>query len=194
MALVTLMNVRKTIMKCPSCQIELTKKKLNDIEVDECPTCQGIWFEKDELRQAKDAADPDLKWMDFEIWKHEDQFKISSRNRPCPQCNQAMAVVRYGNTRVKIDCCALCKGVWLDKGEFKKIIRDLNNELLNKSFPRYILASLEEAAEILIGPESFISEWKDLCTVLRMMQYRLLAENPKIGAAMKSVQESNILG
>ncbi|MEA2064197.1 MAG: zf-TFIIB domain-containing protein, partial [Gemmatimonadota bacterium] len=109
-------------MKCPSCLRELEQKIFNDITIDECNECKGIWFEKDELRQAKDNADPDLNWMDFEIWKHEDQFKVSARNRHCPQCEQPMALVKYGKTNVNIDCCAKCKGVWLDKGEFRKII------------------------------------------------------------------------
>jgi len=42
------------------------------------------------------------------------------------------------------------------------------------------LTSIKEAAEIITGPEAFISEWKDFATVLRMMQYRMFVENPKL--------------
>ena len=38
-------------MECPRCKIELHKKTIQEIEVDECQKCEGIWFEKDELRQ-----------------------------------------------------------------------------------------------------------------------------------------------
>jgi len=178
-------------MKCPCCDVELKGKLIKDVETDECPQCKGIWFEDDELRKAKDSKDPDLNWMDFEIWKHEDKFKARSRNLACPKCNQTLVAVDYGDTDVEIDYCPHCKGIWLDKGEFKKIIEALANELLTKTFSEYIKASIEEAREIATGPESFLSEWKDFTTVCRMMQYRLFTENPKLLNTMLNIQRAN---
>lgn len=178
-------------MKCPICKIELKKKMIKEIEIDECEKCKGMWFEDDELRKAKDAANGDLNWMDFEIWKHEDQFKTKSRNLPCPQCNKVLVAINYADTNVEIDYCPTCKGTWLDKGEFKKIIETLTNELLTKPFSEYIKDSIEEAKEIITGPESFLSEWKDFTTVLRMMQYRLFVENPKLSNTVNSIQQAN---
>lgn len=173
------------------CKIELKKKMIQKIEIDECEKCKGMWFEDDELRKAKDATDEDLNWMDFEIWKHKDQFKTKSRNLPCPQCNKALVTIDYADTGVEIDYCPTCKGTWLDKGEFTKMIEALRNELLTKSFSKYITASLEEAKEIITGPESFLSEWKDFSTVLRMMRYRIFAENPKLLNTVISIQKAN---
>jgi len=178
-------------MKCPCCRIELKKKMIEKIEIDECEKCKGMWFEDDELRKAKDSTDEDLNWMDFEIWKHEDQFKTKSRNLPCPQCNKVLVTINYADTDVEIDYCLTCKGTWLDKGEFKKIIEALTDELLTKSFSEYIKASIEEAKEIITGHESFLSEWKDFSTVLRMMQYRLFVEKPKLLDTVVQVQKNN---
>ena len=164
---------------------------IEKIEIDECETCKGMWFEDDELREAKDSTDEDLNWMDFEIWKHEDLFKTKSRNLPCPQCNKVLVTINYSDTDVEIDYCPACKGTWLDKGEFTKIIEALTNELLTKSFPKYIVDSIEEAKEIVTGPESFLSEWKDFSTVLRMMQYRLFVEKPKLLDTVTSIQQAN---
>ena len=178
-------------MKCPSCKIELTKLAMDEVEIDECRQCKGIWFGDDELRIAKDAMDGDLNWMDFEIWKHEDQFKTSSRNIACPQCEKGLVSISYANTDVQIDYCPSCKGAWLDKGEFEKIVEDLTNELLTKPFSGYIEASLEEAKEVIAGSESFASEWKDFTTVLKMMNYRLFVENPNLQDALIAIQNSN---
>lgn len=180
-------------MKCPCCNVALRKKMLKSIEVDECSQCKGTWFEDDELRKAKDSSDQDLNWMDFEIWKHKDQFKAQSRELACPQCNKALVAIDYGNTGVEIDYCPTCKGTWLDKGEFNKIIDSLNNDLLTKPLSQYVKASIEEAKEIVTGPERFVSEWKDFVTVLRMMQLRLFAENPKLLDAVISLQLANPL-
>jgi Zn-finger nucleic acid-binding protein len=178
-------------MKCPCCDVELKAKLVKNTEIDECPQCKGTWFESDELRKAKDSADPDLNWMDFEIYRHEDRFKARSRKLACPQCNQALVAVDYDDTAVEIDHCPHCKGSWLDKDEFKKIIEALTNELLTKTFSQYIKASIDEAKEIIKGPESFLSEWKDFTTVCRMMQYRMFVENPKLLDTMINIQKAN---
>lgn len=178
-------------MKCPHCDIELKKKMLEDVEIDECEKCKGMWFEDDELRKAKDSSDKDLNWIDFEIWKNKDQVKAEPRNLPCPQCNKALVTINYGNTGVKIDYCPVCRGTWLNKGEFKKIVDAFTNELLTKPFSEYIKASIEEAKEIVTGPEGFISEWKDFTSVLRIMQYRLFVENPKLLDTVISIQRAN---
>ena len=178
-------------MKCPCCNTDLKRKMIKDVEVDECNKCKGIWFEDDELRKAKDSTDSDLNWMDFEIWKHKDKSQARARNLACPQCNQTLVAVDYADTGVEIDYCPKCKGTWLDKSEFKKVIEALTDELLTKSFSEYIKASLEEAKEIITGSESFVSEWKDFTTVFRMMQYRLFVENPKLLDTTINIQRIN---
>jgi Zn-finger nucleic acid-binding protein len=150
------------------------------VEIDECEKCKGSWFDADELRKLKDLTDKDLNWLDFNIWKHEDAFKDKSRNLPCPKCKSALVAIDYADTNVEIDYCPACKGTWLDAGEFNKIIEVLTDELLSTPFSEYIKASLEEAKEIIAGPEPLPSEWKDFLTVLRMMKYRLYAEKPKL--------------
>jgi len=178
-------------MKCPVCSAAMEKKHVQDVEIDECPECMGAWFQDDELRKAKDSADSDLNWMDFEVWKHADRFKAAPRNVGCPKCSGSLVCADYDNTGVEIDCCPQCKGIWLDKGEFKKITDALTDELLTKSFSHYVKASLEEAKEILTGPESFLSEWRDFITVCRMMNYRLLTENPRLLDTMTAIQRAN---
>jgi Zn-finger nucleic acid-binding protein len=179
--------------RCPKCEADLTPKNIGPVEVDECEKCKGIWFDKDELRQAKDITDSDLNWMDFEIWKHEKDFKARETHILCPNCKKHTHAIDYGSTPIEVDYCDYCKGVWLDKGEFQKIIDALTTELLTKSFSEYIGASIEEAKEVVTGPESLISEWKDLVTVLRMMQYRMFVEHPKLLKTITSVQQVNPL-
>ena len=102
-----------------------------------------------------------------------------------------MITIDYDNTGVEIDYCPACRGVWLDSGEFGKIIDALLEELTTKSAGDYWKATLQEAKEIITGKEGLISEWKDFSNVVRMMQYRILAENPKLGEAIASYQQSS---
>jgi Zn-finger nucleic acid-binding protein len=156
----------------------LKPTSVGPVQVDECEACHGVWFDRDELRQAKDATDADLRWMDFDIWRHEDAFKGCRSSLLCPVCRKPTVVVEYGTTGVRIDYCPSCRGTWLDKGEFKKIVEALEREVVEKSVPDYVKESLEEAREVVTGPETLVSEWKDFAAVLRLMQYRLFVENP----------------
>ena len=174
--------------QCPKCETELTPKSIGPVEVDECQSCKGFWFDKDELRQAKDATDSDLNWMDFEIWKHEKEFSSSPSPLHCPGCQEAMVSLEYGHSAVVVDYCTSCRGTWLDREEFKKIIDSLNEELVTKSFSGYIKEAVKDGCELLVGPETFISEWKDLATVLRLMQYRLFVESPALLNAVTDAQ------
>jgi len=180
-------------MNCPNCGQELKAKTMGSIEVDECLSCKGVWFEEDELRKVKDQTDPDLNWMDFEIWKHRDEFQVATAPRKCPHCTVDMVTIKYAHTSVEVDYCVHCRGIWLDENEFQKIIEELGQELIDKSASEYFKASLEEAKEIIAGPERFLCEWHDFSTVIRMLQYRLLVDNPKLGDTMREIQRQSPL-
>ena len=178
-------------MNCPRCQSRLETRSTGGVEIDECRSCQGIWFDADELRRVKDGSDKDLNWMDFDLWKHADRFRVNTNPVNCPNCSNAMVTIDYDQTGVEIDHCTHCRGVWLDAGELEKILDSLSRELVSKDTQGYMKASQEEAKELFTGSEGFISEWRDLATVLRMLQYRLLSDNPKLASALAEIQSKS---
>ncbi len=177
-------------MKCPKCNIELKIKEIQGVTVDECENCEGIWFERDELRKVKDNTDKDLNWMDFEIWKHHDRFKAKETKYNCPACSSTMDVLDYDSTKIEINYCSNCQGVWLDKNELQNIINSLEAELINKSLGDYVKATIEEAKELITHPEGFISEWKDFTTIFRFLEYRILSLKPAIHKTLVIFQEN----
>ena len=179
-------------MNCPNCKIELHPKRIQGIEIEECGKCEGIWFEDDELKQMKDKIDSDLNWMDFDILKHPEKCKPTAKRTNCPSCKKSMDVLDYDETKVEIDYCAFCKGIWLEKNELEKIIEALEKEILTKSLNEYISATIEEAKELLVGPETFLSEWKDFSTILRFLQYRILSLQPQIQNALITFQNNSL--
>ena len=178
-------------MECPIDGTTLETHKVHSINVEECIRCRGLWFQKGELRKAKDETDPDLQWLDFDLWSDQESFVADWSSRMCPQCGKNMATISYGATGVTIDYCAEGHGIWLDKGEFQAIIEALESELVSKNVSGYMAASLEEAKEILVGGEGFVSEWKDFLTVTRLLQYRVLVENPKVEELLIALQTTS---
>jgi Zn-finger nucleic acid-binding protein len=174
---------------CPRCQQEMRSATVASVRVEECPACKGLWFEDQELRLAKDQTDADLAWMDFEIWRHPERFQRSPRALGCPSCggDRPMVGVQYGATGVTVDACEGCHGVWLDRGELDRIVRALGDELDAKDVRDYARASLEEARELFTGSESLASEWRDLRSVLRLLQLRFFVDNPTLLSFVRAI-------
>ena len=167
-------------MKCPICKKELEKAIFYGVEVDYCPICLGLWFEDDELRLAKDKKDENLNWLDIDLWKRKNKFKIYLGERLCPACRLPLYEVYYGDSRIIVDFCSLCKGVWLDRGEFKRIIDYLRKKADFEILNNYAKVLFQEAAEILIGSETLREEIFDFLTVLKLLNYKFAVQYPTL--------------
>ena len=178
-------------MECPIDGTTLETHKIRSINIEECAQCRGLWFEEGELRKAKDQSEPDLNWLDFDLWADQESFEADWSSRKCPQCGKNMATISYAETEVTVDYCTEGHGVWLDRGEFQAIIEAFDKEIMSKDISDYVTASLEEAKEILVGDEGFVSEWKDFLTVTRLLQYRVLVENPKVAELLTALQTTS---
>jgi Zn-finger nucleic acid-binding protein len=159
-------------MVCPICQKSLSKAIFYKVEVDYCPACLGIFFEEDELRQAKDEKDKNLRWLDIDLWQKEKEFQIAKAQKLCPKCEVPFYQVNYGNSKIKVDLCNLCSGIWLDRGEFKKIIDYLKEKADYEILNNYLRNFLSEAKEIFSGPETFKEEILDFLTILKLLNYK----------------------
>lgn len=175
-------------MTCPVCDVALVDQSLGEIRARKCPDCEGLWLTEEELRQVKDQADPQLRWMDFELWEHPERFRASRRDRKCPGCEAPLVELAYADTGVEVDFCRSCQGVWLEAGELDDIVTALQEEADSMEVGDYVRASLEEARDLVDGPRSLSSEWKDLVAVLRMLQYRVLADHPRLAETVAKVQ------
>lgn len=165
-------------MKCPLCKIELDKAILHNVEVDYCPQCLGLWFDEEELRWAKDEKDRDLRWLDIDLWKEKDQFKISRGIRLCPSCRLPLYEVYYGRSGIIVDLCNLCHGIWLDRGEFKKIIEYLKMKADWEVLNHYVKKLAEEFWEIFTGPETLREEILDFLTILKLLNHKFIVQHP----------------
>jgi Zn-finger nucleic acid-binding protein len=167
-------------MFCSACKIELSKVILHNVEIDYCSKCLGFWFEEDELRLAKDNKDKDLNWLDIDLWQNESKFKIACCRKICPECRVSLYEVEYDNSGIKIDLCNLCQGVWLDRGEFKKIIDSLKKRADYEILNNYTKSLVKEFWEVFIGPENLREEISDLFTILKLLNYKFAVKHPVI--------------
>lgn len=177
-------------MKCPIDQTELQERTVGPVKLDICPRCAGSWHDVDELRVLKDReAGGDYRWIDVELWRDPEQFRApEQRGLPCPRDGARLTTMEYGETSVVVDACPTCHGIWLDRGEYEKIIEDLDRRVNTQSLGDYLSDLREEFLEVLSGPEGSLSEFKDLDRVLYLMQLRFAAEHPGIAAILRSLR------
>lgn len=106
-------------MDCPVCKNAMITLELNDVEIDHCLSCSGIWLDSGELEmllgdsgQAKDLLD-----------SFRTAEKCREKPRKCPICLKKMAkiLVGEGETSKLIDKCRFDHGLWFDKGELNDI-------------------------------------------------------------------------
>lgn len=166
-------------MNCPNCGKQLKPTTYLGLKIEECNSCGGMWFDRDELRRAKDNQDADLQWLDFELFEDKkEKYREVKGGKVCPKDNTKLVSKTYAESKVGIDVCEKCQGVWLDKTEFEKIIKYLVNIVTSKPASEYAKETVKEFEEIFTGSESRISEIKDFIAVVKFFQLRLAVENP----------------
>ncbi|HEX2064193.1 MAG TPA: zf-TFIIB domain-containing protein [Acidimicrobiales bacterium] len=171
-------------MRCPNCGQELRASTREGVNVDECPQCGGTWFDRGELRRARDSADEDLRWLDFDVLAGEEAATGAQSDRKCPECGRRMEARTYMESSVVVDACPSQHGVWLDQGEFRRIIDYLEDLLVTSSSQDYARTALEELKEVVTGPGGRISEMKDFFAVVRLLRYRIGAEHPRVAQTL----------
>ena len=167
-------------MECPRCNKKLEEAIFYNTGVDYCPQCLGIFFDEDELRQAKDERDRGLRWLDIDLWKDKNKFKIAYGIRLCPFCRLPLYEIYYGDSRVIVDVCNVCKGIWLDRGEFKKIIEYLKEKADYETLNDYLKTLAEEFWEIFTGPENLREEVLDFMAISKIINYKFLVRYPQL--------------
>jgi len=107
-------------MNCPVCKKAMVVLELNQVEIDYCVACGGIWLDAGELELllgSSEAKDDVLN-----------SFKLDAKNKErrikCPICSKKMAKVLCGKeAKVLIDRCKNNDGLWFDKGELYQIVK-----------------------------------------------------------------------
>lgn len=109
------------MLMCPACRKEpLAVLEYEDVEVDYCATCKGIWLDAGELELLfGDAA----ACAAFLTIGSETARPKGERARRCPICDRRMRKeTTEGGSPVCFDHCVAGHGLWLDRGELVTIL------------------------------------------------------------------------
>lgn len=100
-------------MDCPKCAGVLTPLVIDGVEVDRCPDCRGVWFDKRELNEALPRVEA------APLLAGDDPAGLDHKRARCPRDQAPLLRVHSARNRdVTLDTCSVCQGIWLDGGEF----------------------------------------------------------------------------
>ena len=118
-------------MDCPVCKDSaMITLELNEIEIDYCTVCNGIWLDAGELELLLGEPKKAGQLLDsFTI-----DSKLTEKVRKCPICDKKMqkVVVDSGKPALLIDKCRRGDGLWFDKGELNNIFNRAKFDKENK--------------------------------------------------------------
>ena len=104
-------------MRCPACRVSMYVAEYQQIELDLCGRCEGVWFDAGELalllgdQRPLDAA----------------PAVTDEATRSCPLCDKPMDKVNIGpGRRVLVDRCPRGCGLWFDGAEVAALAADLD--------------------------------------------------------------------
>ncbi len=115
-------------MDCPVCTNAMITLELENVEIDYCTDCGGIWLDAGELELLLGESEKARKLIN--------SFKVNSqcseRIRKCPICDRKMQKIIVGDSTpvLLIDRCYKGDGLWFDRGELFDIFNraKLDNE------------------------------------------------------------------
>ena len=112
-------------MECPRDGTRLSRVRVDGVQLDKCPKCNGIWLDRDELNEISE----------LHLTEVESQFRTAGETPSletgnvkgymrCPRCAEGrLQQVSYTLLHpVRIDRCEKCLGIWLDRSELDVII------------------------------------------------------------------------
>ena len=116
-------------MICPACKNQMVAVEHNEIELDYCADCHGVWFDSGELRLLLKSMSLDNRDFVLRDILNCPEPQSPEKKRRCPICTRKMKKTMIGHQpEILIDVCWEGHGLWFDGGEVVDLIRQLGGE------------------------------------------------------------------
>jgi Zn-finger nucleic acid-binding protein len=174
----------ETTHVCPACGRCLAVYRICGTDTEGCPECGGLWLSRDQLRKIEDRSAGSswrtLRWLDEDI-DYADRSGAFLSDRRCPSCDgTALLSTTFGSSRVVVEWCPQCQGIWLDHQEFSRIIEHLGEKLDQLSSADVRSKLVAELREIWHGDTDLVSGLRDVGATLSAFVNIAVFEHPRL--------------
>lgn len=108
-------------MNCPVCRDAMIVLEFEQIEIDHCVSCGGIWLDSTELHLLLESVE---ERNAFTRALKKD-VRSSEEARKCPICLKPMGkyLYKHNHEGVQLDQCERGHGLWFDRGELETVLQ-----------------------------------------------------------------------
>lgn len=141
-------------MICPTCHNLMIVVEHEQIELDYCPDCSGIWFDAGELALMLETAEMADSSLTIANILASPEAKTTEKKRRCPICRRKLKKTTIGREpAVLIDLCAEGDGLWFDGGEVHQLItQHAERSSAGSDAQERVLTFLEDTFRAEAGP------------------------------------------
>ena len=109
---------------CPKCHVALFVLSLNEVEIDFCQQCRGVWLDAGELENLIGRAD--TKSVDpLAQFQKLNGFIPRGPKSLCPRCDRPLEEIssqRGDQKALTLDRCPQGHGLWFDAHELEELL------------------------------------------------------------------------
>jgi len=136
-------------MICPTCKRDMIVVEYNQIELDYCTGCHGVWFDSGELELLLESHGLEETGLFLDNILNSPEAISSEKKRRCPICKQKMKKTTVGHKpETLIDACRQGEGLWFDGGEVNQLVGQLAEKTPGKQgSQQQVISFLEEVFE-----------------------------------------------
>jgi len=120
-------------MICPACKNDALIVEYNNIELDYCPACRGVWFDSGELELLLESAGLEHYQRFLAHINSAPEAVTSEKKRKCPICRRKMKKSYIDeDKKIMVDICPGGHGIWFDGGEVTQLLKELAHKSPSK--------------------------------------------------------------
>ena len=113
-------------MLCPACgDMEMFVLEFQQVEIDYCPQCAGVWLDSGELELIGERAGA-LRGELLAAIDREEGVRpaAATQRRRCPVCRKVLReVTTRTDTPIVLDRCPAEHGLWFDRHELGALVQ-----------------------------------------------------------------------
>lgn len=105
-------------MNCPRCNVPLAEARVEDVVLDRCGQCGGIWLDFAQLERVLSRESRALR----DLVPVGARPIADSNDLTCPRCGDGLIRMRVPSEPVVYYACITCYGRWLDGSELGRLV------------------------------------------------------------------------
>ena len=138
-------------MLCPECKVDMFVLEFEQVEIDFCFTCKGVWLDSGELEAVGERAGALQSGLLRALEERESRPPADGKRR-CPVCRKRLGEVTVDTEpSIVVDRCPNGHGLWFDRGELGAVVEAAGADAGN-TLARF-LSDLAEGGQAQDPPE-----------------------------------------